>query len=61
MKTKVSEWIKEIHRVEKGVFFNMYKMSLILKETWKKCGIRAVIFNNRTKIKKELWLKMQHI
>ena len=29
-------------------------MSLIPKETWKKCGIRITIFNNLMKNKKQL-------
>ena len=36
-------------------------MSLIPKETWKKCGIRIAISNNLMKNKKELWLKMHDI
>ena len=44
MKTiKVSEKIEKMHRFEKVVFFNIYKMSLIPKETWKKCGIEVII------------------
>ena len=35
----------------------MYKMKTSA-ETWKECGIKTAIFNNLTKNKKELWLKM---
>ena len=30
-------------------------------ETWKECDIKTAIFNNRTKHKKELWLKMRDV
>ena len=33
----------------------------ISAETWKKCGIKTAIFNNLTKNKKELWLKMHDV
>ena len=39
----------------------MYKMIGISAGTWKKCGIEIAIFNNLTKNKKELWLKICHI
>ena len=36
-------------------------MVVITKETWGKCSIKTAIFNNLTKKKNELWLKMHDI
>ena len=48
-KTKTTEIRVKIgmYKIKKKNFFNKYKMSLIPKETWKKCGVRTVIFDKK--------------
>ena len=48
-KTKTTEIRVKIgmYKIKKYILFNKYKMSLIPKETWKKCGVRAAIFDKK--------------
>ena len=40
----------------------MYKMVVeITKETWRKCGIKTLIYNNKEEKINELWHKMRDI
>ena len=61
-KDELSENSREkMHRLKKNFLFVLYVKKNISAETWKKCGIKTAILNNRTKNKKELWLKMRDV
>ena len=61
--TNDSNWLKQNIVIKKDFFcVCMYKMVLeITKETWEKCGIKTLIYDNKEEKKNELWHKMSHI
>ena len=48
-----------MHRLKKKIYFVMYKLTRISRETWRENGVEVIVFNdkkwlNETNIKKQL-------
>ena len=41
---RIIKEIMKIHKIKKSIFFNIYKMFKVSAETYKNCGIDAIIY-----------------